>query len=152
MKLHTEIASSDQAEANKEIVRRFIAAMNARELEALDELVAPHVVRHCPSTPDVVVRNLDDFKAFLHADLASVPDALQEIQLMLAERDLVALWANYSGTQRGAFGPFPPSGRPISIEFAAILRIEDGKIAEIWIVWDNFGALVQLGHLRPPGG
>lgn len=140
-----------RAESNKEIVRRFIDAVNARELEALDDLVASDVVRHCPSTPDLVVRSLDDFRAFLNEDLASVPDSHQEIQLMLADDDHVAAWLTYAGTQQGQFGPFPGSGRPLSLEFAGILRIKDEKIAEMWVVWDNLGALIQLGHITPPG-
>lgn len=30
-----------------------------------------------------------------------------------------------------------------------ILRIEEGKIAEIWVEWDNLNALTQLGHFPP---
>jgi predicted ester cyclase len=48
-------------------------------------------------------------------------------------------------------GPFPPSGKPLEIPFLGILRIEDGKIAEIWVEWDNLSALTKLGHLPPPG-
>jgi predicted ester cyclase len=47
-------------------------------------------------------------------------------------------------------GPFPPSGRDLEIPFIGLLRIEDGKIAEIWVEWDNLNALAQLGHFPPP--
>ena len=46
-------------------------------------------------------------------------------------------------------GPFPPSGNRLQIPFVGILRIEDGKIAEIWVEWDNLNALMQLGHFPP---
>jgi hypothetical protein len=36
------------------------------------------------------------------------------------------------------------------LPFIGILRIEDGKVAEIWVEWDNLYALAQLGHLEPP--
>ncbi len=32
----------------------------------------------------------------------------------------------------------------------AILRIEDDKIAEMWVEWDNVSILTQLGHLPDP--
>jgi predicted ester cyclase len=35
----------------------------------------------------------------------------------------------------------------MQLEFAAFLRVEDGKIAEMWVTWDNAAALAQLGHL-----
>ena len=53
--------------------------------------------------------------------------------------------------QDGPMGPFPATGNPVSLEYAGFLRIEDGMIAEMWVVWDNLGMLVGLGHLEPPG-
>src|SRR5262249_53008095 len=38
-------------EQNKALVRRLWEAMNNRQLEALDDLLAPDVVRHCEATP-----------------------------------------------------------------------------------------------------
>ena len=146
-----EASALAQTEANKETMRRFVDAMNARDFDALDELVSPDVVRESPSTPGVVVQNLEQFKEFLRQDLEGVPDAVQEIRMMVAEGDRVAVWANYSGTQTGPMGAFPATGARVDLDFAGILRFEDGKIAEIHIVWDNLGMLVQLGHLEPPG-
>lgn len=140
----------ERANRNKEVVRSFVAAINDRDFVALDALVAPDVVRHSPSTPGVTVENLGELKAFLREDLAGVPDAVQEIRMILAEGDRVALWANYSGTQDGPLGPFPPSGRSVDLDFAGILRLENERIAEIWVVWDNLSMLTQLGHLEPP--
>ena len=99
----------------------------------------------------MTVNSLDDLKAFLRQDLAAVPDQTQTIEMIVAEGDKVALWANYSGTQEGQMGPFPPSGEHVDLDFAAILRIEGGRIAERWVVWDNVALLTQLGHMEPPG-
>jgi len=81
-----------------------------------------------------------------------VPDSRQEIQQLIADGDIVAVRVRYSGTQTGPMGPFPPSGRKVAIPFLGFLRLENGKIAEIWVEWDNLAALTQLGHLPPPGG
>ena len=144
-------APEGRADENKEVVRRFVAAVNQRDFGALDALVAPDVVRHSPSTPGVSVRSLEELKAFLRQDLAAVPDAVQEIRMILAEGDRVAVWANYSGTQDGPLGPFPATGRTVDLDFAGILRVEDGRIVEMWVVWDNVDMLTQLGHMEPPG-
>jgi hypothetical protein len=42
---------SATSEQNKVLVRRLWEAMNNRQLEALDALLAPDVVRHCEATP-----------------------------------------------------------------------------------------------------
>jgi predicted ester cyclase len=47
-------------------------------------------------------------------------------------------------------GPFPPGGKRVELPFMAILRIEDDKIAEMWVEWDNVSILTQLGHLPDP--
>ena len=36
------------------------------------------------------------------------------------------------------------------IDSAGVFRIEDDKIAEIWVTWDNVAGLTQLGLLPPP--
>lgn len=145
-----DVSPQGGPEANKAVVERFVQAMNARDFEALDDLVAPDVVRHSPSTPGVTVNSLDDFKEFLRGDFAAVPDSRQTIETMVAEGDRVAVRMLYEGTQSGPWGPFPPSGNRIELEFAGFLRVEDGRIAEIWAVWDNVDALTQLGHMAPP--
>jgi steroid delta-isomerase-like uncharacterized protein len=132
---------------NKILVRRFEEAMNTRQLDALDEVVAPNFVRHCQATPNLDVRSLEQFKDFLRQDAAVFPDNTQTFTHVIAEGDTVAVWATYKGTQRGKMGPFPPSGRKVRFDFAAILRVENGKLAELWMTWDNMTILAQLGYL-----
>jgi len=138
------------SEENKAVARRFGEAMNARRFDLLDELVAPGFIRHCQATPEVTVRSLDQFKDFLRHDAAVFPDSRQTLQHMLAEGDLVAVWTTYEGTQKGQMGPFPPSGKTMRVDFSAVLRVENGKIAEMWVTWDNMTILAQLGHLPVP--
>jgi steroid delta-isomerase-like uncharacterized protein len=145
------IGCANRENANKEIVRRMIEAVNARDFDALDQVVAANVHRHSAATPGVVVENLEQFKAFLRQDTAAVPDSRQEFQFMVAEGDRVAVYATYSGTQRGQFGPYPPSNRHFEIPFMGMLRLEAGKIVEMWVEWDNLNALAQLGYWPPPG-
>jgi hypothetical protein len=38
----------------------------------------------------------------------------------------------------------------MSIEIAGLQRFENGKVAEMWVTWDNLAALMQLGHFPPP--
>jgi steroid delta-isomerase-like uncharacterized protein len=132
---------------NKDVVRRFIAALNARDRGALAEVVAPDVVRRSPATPDVRVESFDDLWAFFEQDFAAIPDSVVTLEALVAEDDLVAVWATYAGTQTGAMGPFPPSGVSATLEFSGFLRIRDGKIADMRVVWDNVDMLTQLGHL-----
>jgi len=132
---------------NKTLVRRFEEVMNTRQLDALDEVVAPTFVRHCQATPNLEVRSLEEFKDFLRQDVAVFPDNTQTFTHVIAEGDMVATWATYEGTQLGQMGAFPPSGKRVRFDFAAILRVADGKLAEEWVTWDNMTILAQLGYL-----
>ena len=139
----------EPGERNKQIVRRFVEAGNARDFAALQTIVSPDFVRHCPATPDVEVRSFEDFRRFLEQDATIFPDSRVTLDTLVAEGDAVAFWAAYTGTQRGPMGPFPPTGKRMTCEFSGIFRIEQGKIAHVRLTWDNVAVLVQLGHFPP---
>ena len=139
-------------EDNKQLARRLGEAINARRWDLLDGLVAPDFVRHCEATPGVDVKSLDAFKEYLKYDATVFPDSVQTLKHMVAEGDLVALWLTYEGTQQAAMGPFPASGRRMQIECGVIVRVKNGRIAEMWVTWDNMAALAQHGHLTAGPG
>jgi steroid delta-isomerase-like uncharacterized protein len=143
-------APTTPLEANKDLVRRFVQAGNERAFDALDTIVAANFVRHSQATPDLTVGNLEQFKAFLRQDAATFPDSRVTTHQLVAEGDRVAFHGTYAGTQEGPMGPFPASGKRMEIEFFGVFRIEDDRIAELWVAWDNLAALTQLGHW-PPG-
>ena len=130
----------------KRLVRRFIAAVNAANWDALDSLVAPEVVRHQGGHPPL--RGLAALKQFLHGELAVFPDAEETVLQLIAEGDRVAAHLRFVGTQHGALGRFPPTGRRLEVDFMCLCRLADGRIAEIWPLWDGLAMLRQLGHLE----
>jgi steroid delta-isomerase-like uncharacterized protein len=142
---------ADEAE-NVQVAIDMVEAINDRELDRLDQLVAPDIVRQSAATAGVVVTSLEQFKAFLRSDFAGVPDSVISIDIVFGNDEYVAMRAIYSGTQTGQVGPFPPSGKRVELPFMGILRIDEGRIAERWVEWDNVFMLTQLGHFSPNGG
>lgn len=69
-------------------------------------------------------------------------------QLLLAEGDRVGVRHAFRGTQIGAMGAFPPSGKVLRADYLVIYRVAEGKIVEAWVEWDNLSGLAQLGHYR----
>ena len=135
-----------QLDENKDIVRQMVDAVNNRDYEIMDELFVPNFVRHCQATPDLNIQSLEEMKEFLKGDLKIFPDSHIEIEMLIAEGDLVAGLLTLVATQEGAMGPFPATGKKVDLKFLSILRFEDGKIAEMWVEWDNIAILTQLGH------
>ncbi len=136
-------------ERNKAIVRRFIEGFNNRDLQEIEATLVSDPIRHS-FTPDSAIRGLDAFKAFCQADWSTFPDSQTTITHLAAEGDLVSMYSAYTATQQGQMGPFPPTGKRTSVDWAAFFQIQDDKIAEAWMTWDTGSVLVQLGHLPPP--
>lgn len=45
-------------------------------------------------------------------------------------------------------GEFPASGKSFTLVNIIIQRLENGKIAETWVSWDNVAFLSQLGFMH----
>jgi len=135
----------DLENQNKSLVRRFGEAINEHRLDLLDDLVVPDFERYCQATPSVRVRSLEDFQRFLKDDWSAVPDGRTSARFLVAEGELVAAYCTLTGTQTGPWGPIPPSGKHFEIDFSGVFRIAGGKIAELWITWDNMAVLAQIG-------
>ena len=137
-------------ENNKATVTAFILAVNEQEWATLDALVADDVVRHSRTYGQPQLRGRKKLVEFLRSEAMTFPDAEEKILYLVAEDDRVAAALQFTGTQRGPMGPFPASGRRIQANFLAMFRLKDGRIAEVWVEWDNLSALLQLGHLALP--
>jgi predicted ester cyclase len=130
-------------EANTALFEAFAEAELTRDYDRFDELFADDFVRHSSATPDVQVESREAFKAFLQATAEEFPDYTNTAQMIVAEGDLVALYTNMSGT-------FAPTGQEVEFPHIDFFRIEGGKIAELWVEWDNLSLMTQMGVLPPP--
>ncbi len=139
-------------ERNKEIVRKAFEVLQDTAYEELDQYIAEGYVRHCQATPDVVIESLDDFKALVREWDKTFTDIENKAQVFIAEGDLVAFYGSFSGTHTGQMGPFPATGKRIYSEFSGYHRLDNGKIVETWVTWDNMVILQQLGLFPPPSG
>ncbi len=144
-------SSTAQLEENKAVAHCFVEAVNNGDYDVLDELLMPDFLRHSQATPDIQIRSREEFKRFDEETKATFPDAQITVHFSLAEGDKVAGYMTFTGTQEGAMGPFSPSGRRVASKFLGIMRLDGGKIAEMWVEWDNLAMLTQLGHFPPAG-
>lgn len=142
--------ASMQLEANKEVVRRFTEIINAADWDALDEVMTEDFRRHSQATAGPPVNSREEFKQLQESFLVSFPDQRVTIEMLVAEGDKVAAYATYSATHTGPMGEFPATGKRAESKFLAIFRLEDGKLTELWVEWDNLAMLAQLGLFPPP--
>ena len=134
----------------KAIVRRWVAAWNAQDLDAAEALLTPGYVRHDANVPDIVGPAAE--RQFIAGVLGAFPDLRLEIEQLVAEGDLVLGRYTIRGTQRGPFAGVPPTGRAVTFQAMESYRFEGERLAEQWVVMDTLGLLQQLGALPRPGG
>ncbi len=75
------------------------------------------------------------------------PDLKMNIDLILAEKDLVAVRWTATGTNTGTGNGLPATGKSVKVTGQATFRFVDGKIAEEWASGDTIGIMRQLGLL-----
>ena len=128
------------ANANKDLVRRFYReAIGERDPSACERLLSIDFVHNGEARGRVGQRQAVDYF------LAAFPDLTNEIELILAEDDLVAAHQRWTGTHEGEFLGVGPTGRRIEFSSTAVLRVRDGLIAQAWDEIDAAAILQQLG-------
>ena len=120
------------AEANKALIRRYFEALSGKEKPAAT------VEEYVGAQDDALKQHIAMFEAaFPHYELIA--------ENMIAEGDKVAVHARFQGTQTGAFGDVPPTGKQVSQPFMITYRIANGKIVEHWMNFDQLALMQQLG-------
>jgi steroid delta-isomerase-like uncharacterized protein len=76
-----------------------------------------------------------------------MPDAHHEIEKTIVEGDEVVVRFVLHGTHEAPFFGIPASGRRIDVAAHVILRMEDGKVAELTGIFDEAGMLRQMGAI-----
>jgi len=143
-----------EQEANMAIVRGVHERLNRGDITVFGEVLAEDYARHCQAMPPEAqeIRGAEPLVAFVREHLAGYPDWTDNIDFMFAAGDKVAYVTTSTGTQTGPMGPFPPTGKEVKLVSMIIQRLENGKIAETWISWDNVSFLTQLGHFPVSSG
>lgn len=143
--------ATDNLEKNKEIIHRlYDEAWNKGNLNVADECYPARFMQHDPSYPDENWGSIDSFKQLVTTLRTAFPDLHIVIEDTIAEGDRVAIRYTVTGTHKGVFNGIPATGKTINITGYEIVKIENGKIAELWNLSDTFTTLRQL-EVLPAG-
>ncbi len=93
-------------------------------------MFAPNAILHYqgrdfPLTPESGVRTVQTWRD-------GFPDFHFKLEDMILQGNKVVLRIPFTGTHLGKFLGVEPTGRKINVTETLILRIEDGRIAEMW--------------------
>jgi steroid delta-isomerase-like uncharacterized protein len=123
---------------------------NRGDLEAVDRFVADQYTIHSdPGDPwDGATLSRAEFKERLITSRAPFPDLHFDLTDVVAENDCVAIAWSMRGTQTGAIGPLPATGRRIDVRGMTVYYFRDGRITGHRQVVDRLSVARQLGVLR----
>lgn len=131
-------------EENKALVTRFFEAINAGNIDALDEFVAEDFVEH-EEIPGLPSRGRDAAKDAFALFKSAFPNLQMTAEEMLADGDKVVVRGTMSGTHQGEFMGIPPTNNSFKIQFIDIIEIREGMATAHWGVTDQAGLMQQLG-------
>src|SRR5688572_25159900 len=109
-------------EANKALIRMWIGAWTANNLEALDEIFAPE---YSVNETVIGVEGVKQAVQFLHSVFS---DIFAELHEMVAEEDKVVIRWTIRGRHTGNFMGIPPTGKELELTGINIYQILDKKI------------------------
>ena len=66
---------------------------------------------------------------------------------MVTDDDTVVVRWSMQGTHAGELQSIAPTGAEVALGGTSILRVDDGKVVEEWVVCDRLSLLQQLGAL-----
>jgi predicted ester cyclase len=139
------------SERNKALVRRFYdEVLTKKNLEVVDELCARDVVDHNPLPGQAP--GIEGLKQTLAQYLQAFPDLRVSVGDLVAEGDLVAARLTGSATHRGAFLGAKPTGKKVNLTAVDMVRVKDGKAAEIWHEGNDIVVMIELGVQIPVAG
>jgi steroid delta-isomerase-like uncharacterized protein len=137
---------NEMSDANKALSRRFTALFGEEDLAHADEILGRDVVMHGTAGGEDL-RGIDAAVEFIREYRTACPDARSTVEDQVAEGDKVVTRWRARGTHQGDLGPIAATGRSFDVAGITIERVDDGRIAEVWVVRDWLGFLQQLGVL-----
>jgi predicted SnoaL-like aldol condensation-catalyzing enzyme len=137
-------------ESNKALVRRYYEDA-PHNPDACDEIFAPrfqfHAIVQTGVTPQVVECTPESEKAVYERYKSTWGGWHIQIEEMIAEGDRVMVRWTSHGTHQGESRGLPPTYKRVTNSGVNIFRIAEGRIAEVWDIYDRLWVWQQLGVL-----
>ncbi|MDQ3777288.1 MAG: ester cyclase [Actinomycetota bacterium] len=135
-----------------EAAKQFVDAFNSHDDRRIRQAYADNVVFEAPG--GVRLEGPDAATAFAMSFIRAFPDVRLTLKNLFESDGWVAYEAEFEGTHEdtleGTGGDIPATHRRATGRAAEILRIEDGKVTEERLYFDQLELLTQLGVIEQP--
>jgi|SRR5215213_4832199 len=128
--------------------RWFEEVWNKQCEEAIDEMCTEDVVANgLTDAEGNTIRGIEAYKTLFRAFVSAYPKIKITVEDTISEGDKIAARCRVTGTHTGEGLGLTPTNQPLEFTGIAMVRLEDGKIAEAWNEFDFMKMYSQLGAL-----
>ena len=138
------------AEASEALVEAFLTAFVGGDTEAIAELVTDDCILHQPRWP----RDTEGKEAIIEAtrtNEGTFTELAMTVERSVSAGNELAVYVTARGRNVGPVRmedrEIAPTGRTFNVPQFGHYQIEDGRIAEAWIIADALGIVEQLDNL-----
>jgi predicted ester cyclase len=141
-------------EKNKALIlEMYEEVWNKGNYDFIETAVSPDFLDHPPrrffTVPD---RGRESLFEAATAFRGGFPDFHDTMIQIVAEGDRVVYLGRITGTHKGKFFQFEPSGNKVEVLGINDFRLEGGKVVERWGIFDVLGMMRQMGIIPAAPG
>ncbi len=132
-------------EQNKALARRFVEDLLGKgNYDLFDEITSADYADHNLPSGITPRQSISAFRA-------GFPDAHFIIEDVVAEGNKVVVRYTVKADHTGNFYGIPATGKSVTMPGISIYRVQDGKLTEAWVQYDQLGLMQQLGVVPMAG-
>ena len=143
-------ADDDKEKKNLAVIKAMDDAFNAHKADAMVASLSDDFVMSDQSEPKDVTSKKDAEKAIKEM-FTGFPDAKVTSDNTWAGGDYVVELGTMDATNTGDMGPMKKTGKKVSLHFAEVSKLKDGKITNLWRFDNGMAMAQQLGMMPAPG-
>ena len=137
----------------KAVADRFLSAFNAHDENAMRSLTDDKATFTGPG--GVSLSGGDATHGYAMAWLNAFPDGRINIQSEIVADPWVVMEFTFEGTHKatlkGPAGDIPATGKRLVVRGAELNKVQDGKVVDTRLYFDQVDVLTQLGLMPPTG-
>jgi len=122
-------------------INKFYQVYNQNNLDLWNDAMAETYVGHVNTD---TIPNRDVGKGFVRLLLQAFPNMHYTVEDQIIQGDKVVCRWSATATHTGDFFGMPPTNKTVKMIGITIFHVKDGKIAELWDVWDQAGFMKKL--------
>ncbi|GLX80189.1 hypothetical protein tinsulaeT_35290 [Thalassotalea insulae] len=125
----------------------FEACETGKGWDVCKSFCSPNATFSAQAAALAEIKSLEAYTDWMKGLLTPIPDGRYELRFFAEdqERNSVAAYAVFHGTQTGPGGPGEPTGKTIKADYVYVMQFEGGVINHMTKIWNDTISLQQLG-------